>query len=148
MLRTISPLEPIFFSSSPIPERKNGKTMAICKVHRQPYHHNGQTIRIVCPDIESDLCKTDKHTGITENYAVVNIFRKSRGINRGIIDRVQLQPIYDMDANQMSVGETDIPYILKLTNHGNWWDKWSTRQYNFAWLEMNTTIFRPIEKIS
>ncbi len=151
MLRTISPLDPIFFAPSPKPERKNGELMMVHNIHYQPYHHNGEITEIVSPKVGCVLSKTGKRTGIIEKYAVVETSCKTRGVNRGIIDRIRLQPIFDIEANQMLVGKTDIPYILKLTNHGNWWDKNSTRQYDFAWcsflLNPLRIDFRPIKRM-
>ena len=136
MFRALSPVDPLFtakFSNS----TSHDKWLTITSVENQDYIYKDEMIQIIKPLIGSVLIRTNIKTHKNEKFVVTNICEKRKGCNKGVIDRIQLQPILVINNKTVSVGETPIPFCLRLTNHGNWWTCKMLKYYKFYWASHN-----------
>jgi len=143
MLRTVSPITvtPSFAETND--ESMNHKWLLIADVDHQIYHYRNENIKVIRPNIGSVLIRTNKSTKESEKFVVVSVSKKTRGINRGIIDGIRLEPVFSVKRDMVLVGSTIIPFTLRLTNHGNWWSNNLAKRYEFKWGEnpkSNNTI--------
>jgi hypothetical protein len=108
-------------------------TLLISHTSKQIYRYNDNEFSIIKPNVGSILSRFDKNTSDVKSYVVVNTFIKNKGRNKGIVDIVRLYPILSLNNRTVKYIKKDNPYILTLTNHGDWWTRDLENIYEFNW---------------
>ncbi len=114
----------------------NYRKLSVNVPRTQSYLYRNEYVEILCPLVGSILNRTVKKTGSSEMFVVFDRSMKSKGNNKGVIDLIRLESIdnIDVDDNTVFYKDTDYPLVLKLTNHGQWWNKRLLSEFSFEWV--------------
>nr|QBK90696.1 MAG: hypothetical protein LCPAC104_01950 [Pithovirus LCPAC104] len=99
----------------------------------QYFIYNNETLEIISPSIGCIIYRLDKNTKTTKKFVVVNIYKRTTGQNKGIIDKIKLYPVNSIDGKKINYENVNYPIIFMLTNHGFWWRKELLKNYEFSW---------------
>ena len=98
----------------------------------QLFHYYNEDIEIIKPYIGSQLYRINKKTETCECFVVINISTKKNGKNKGLIDKITLCSKID-DSGERIEYDPQKKIILRLNNHGKWWNSSLRKEYRFSW---------------
>lgn len=116
-------------------------------VTTSPYTSQNGVKEVINPLIGSVLVRRDNKS--VDYYVVVTTFNKKTGVNKGIVDKIILEPVESFIPFTSSIPSNscnpdtlilikrrkcDYPMVLSLSSNGQWWTKDMCRQHNFEFL--------------
>ena len=116
-------------------KKKMSKFVEFCPPKTDVYKYNNEEKVVFCPTIGSILKRFCLNNNNIEYYVVINAFIKKQGCNKGLVDRIILEPLDHFVGNNVYYKKSDYPLILSLTNHGSWWVKAMLKEYEFCFLD-------------
>ncbi len=98
-----------------------------------------QELTAVKPRVGSILIRIDNKTSKRKYFTVLETSVQSKGLNRGSVNAIKLQPVLSINKGVVTYQNTEYPMILKINSQGRWVTRALLKKYQFYWNKVPQT---------